>query len=64
IDVTEELNQLETEMLLDQGGSMPETPSDDLQYIPEYDTLEEDTEYKTKEKLQDEIDKLRKELES
>ncbi len=64
IDVTEELNQLETEMLLDQGGSMPETPSDDLQYIPEYDGLEEDQELQSKEKLQDEIEKLRKELET
>ena len=63
IDVTEELNQLETEMLLDQGGAMPETPSDDLQYIPEYEELEEETGLKSKEKLQDEIDKLRKELE-
>ena len=62
IDVTEELNQLETEMLLDQGGAMPEIPSDDLQYIPEYDELEEETELKSKEKLKDEIDKLRKEL--
>ncbi len=64
IDVSEELDQLETEMLLDQGGTMPDTPSDDLQYIPEYDTLEEDTELKSKEKLQDEIEKLRKELET
>ena len=62
IDVTDELNQLETEILLDQGGTMPEIPSDDLQYIPEYEELE-DTELKSKEKLQDEIDKLRKELE-
>ncbi len=51
-------------MLLDQGGTMPETPSDDLQYIPEYDTFEEDTELKSKAKLQDEIEKLRKELET
>ena len=64
IDVTEELNQLETEMLLDQGGTMPETPSDDLQYIPEYDGLEEEGELRSKEKLQDEIEKLRKELET
>jgi hypothetical protein len=62
IDVTDELNQLETEMLLDQGGTMPEIPSDDLQYIPEYDELEEESEVKSKEKLKDEIDKLRKEL--
>jgi hypothetical protein len=64
IDVTEELHQLETEMLLDQGGTMPEIPSDDLQYIPDYDELEEEAEVKSKEKLKDEIDKLRKELES
>ncbi|TET59399.1 MAG: hypothetical protein E3J52_05955 [Promethearchaeota archaeon] len=63
IDVTEELNQLETEMLLDQGGAMPEIPSDDLQYIPEYDEFEEEAEVKSKDKLKDEIDKLRKELE-
>ncbi|MFX0136090.1 MAG: Snf7 family protein [Candidatus Hodarchaeota archaeon] len=64
IDVTEELNQLETEMLLEQGGAMPEIPSDELQYIPEYDLEEEEAEVKSKEKLKDEIDKLRKELES
>ena len=63
IDVTEELNQLETEMLLDQGGTMPETPSDDLQYIPEYE-IEELEEVKSKEKLNKEIEKLRKELQS
>ena len=62
IDVTDELNQLETEMLLEQGGTMPEIPSDDLQYIPEFDELEEEAEVKTKDKLKDEIDKLRKEL--
>jgi hypothetical protein len=61
IDVTEELNQLETEMLLDQGGTMPTVPADDLQYIPDYEELEEE-EMKSKEKLKDEIDKLRKEL--
>jgi len=63
IDVTEELNQLETEMLLDQGGAMPEIPSDELAYIPEFDEFEEEAEVKSKDKLKDEIDKLRKELE-
>ncbi|MFW9999910.1 MAG: Snf7 family protein [Candidatus Hodarchaeota archaeon] len=62
IDVTDELNQLETEMLLDQGGAMPEIPSDDLQYIPEFDELEEEAEVKSKDQLKDEIEKLRKEL--
>ncbi|MFW9989482.1 MAG: Snf7 family protein [Candidatus Odinarchaeota archaeon] len=63
IDVTDELNQLETEMLLDQGGTMPEIPSDYFQYIPEFDELEEEAEVKSKDKLKDEIEKLRKELE-
>jgi len=64
IDVTDELNQLETEMLLEQGGQMPEVPADDLQYLSEFDEMEEEAEIKTKAKLEDEIDKLRKELES
>jgi len=64
IDVTDELNQLETEMLLEQGGQMPEVPADDLQYLSEFDEMEEDAEIKTKAKLEDEINKLRKELES
>ena len=64
IDVTDELNQLETEMLLEQGGAMPEVPADDLQYLSEFDEMEEEAEIKTKAKLEDEIQKLRKELES
>lgn len=63
IDVSDELNQLETEMLLEQGGQMPDVPLDDLQYISEFD-IEEEPEVKTKAKLEDEIEKLRKELES
>jgi len=63
IDVTDELNQLETEMLLEQGGEMPDVPIDDLQYISEFDTEEEEPEIKTKAKIEDEIEKLRKELE-
>ncbi len=62
IDVTDELNQLETEMLLDQGGTMPQIPSDDLEYIPEFEEGEEGEDIKSKEKLKDEIEKLRKEL--
>jgi hypothetical protein len=64
IDVSDELNQLETEMLLEQGGQMPDVPLDDLQYISEFDLEEEEPEVKTKAKLEDEIEKLRKELES
>ena len=63
IDVTDELNQLETEMLLEQGGQMPEVPDDELAYISEFDEISEEPELRTKAKLSDEIDKLRKELE-
>ncbi len=64
IDVTAELNQLETEMLLDQGGAMPAIPEDDLQYIPEEDMSLEDVGTVSKEKVQAEIEKLKKELNS
>ncbi|MFX1237014.1 MAG: Snf7 family protein [Promethearchaeota archaeon] len=64
IDVTAELNQLETEMLLDQGGAMPAIPEEDLQYIPEEETPLEDIGTVSKEKVQEEIEKLKKELNS
>jgi len=64
IDVTDELNQLETEMLLDQGGQIPDVPADDLQYISEFELDEDEPEIRTKAKLSDEIEKLRKELET
>lgn len=63
ISVDEELNQLETELLLDQSGEMPTAPTEELKYIPEYGTEAEGTEVDSKEKLQSEIEKLRKELE-
>ncbi|MHA1658404.1 MAG: Snf7 family protein [Promethearchaeota archaeon] len=63
IDVNDELNQLETEMLLETSGTMPEVPADDLEYIPEIDVESADSEVMSKEKLQDEIEKLRKEME-
>jgi hypothetical protein len=63
LEVTdEELDQLETEMLLDQSGEMPEVPSDELQYIHDTSYEEEEPEIKSKEKLAEEIEKLRKEL--
>ena len=63
ISVDDELNQLETELLLDQSGEMPTAPTEELKYIPEYGTEAEGTEVDSKEKLQSEIEKLRKELE-
>ena len=63
IDVTSELNQLETELLLDASGSMPGVPTggEMPQYISDVEETSEDTTSKTK--LQEEIEKLRKELE-
>jgi hypothetical protein len=62
IDVDAELEKLESEMLLEQGGEMPEVPSEELEYIsdvPVEDLPQEDS----KEKLEEEIKKLREELE-
>lgn len=62
IDVSELLDQMETEVLLDQSGQMPSVPSGDLpEYISDVVT-DEAEEVQSKQKLQDEIEKLRKEL--
>lgn len=63
IDVTSELNQLETELLLDASGGMPGVPTggEMPQYISDVEEMSEDT--TSKDKLQEEIEKLRKELE-
>ncbi len=64
IDISDELNQLETEVLLDKTGAMPEVPTGDLpEYIADPDLEHEMPELDTKEKLQKEIEKLKKELE-
>ena len=62
IDVTSELNQLETEMLLEQGGQMPEIPDGDLEYIPDEEISLEEAGATSKQAVQDEIEKLKKEL--
>lgn len=63
IDVSSELDQLETEMLLDASGSMPSVPSGDIPaYISEFDLEGEGEEVQSKAKLEEEIEKLRKEL--
>ena len=65
IDVTSELNQLETEILLDASGSMPTVPTggEMPQYISDVDLDFESEEATSKAKLEEEIEKLRKELE-
>ena len=62
IDISDELNQLETEMLLDASGELPSTGGEIPQYISDIDIEAEET--TSKEKLEEEIEKLRKELES
>lgn len=63
IDVSEMLDQLETEVLLDQTGQMPNVPEGDLpEYLSDVDVGQEQEEVKTKKQLEDEIEKLRKEL--
>ncbi len=63
IDVSDMLDQLETEMLLDVSGSMPSVPTGDLpEYISDLELESEEEEVKSKAKLQEEIEKLRKEL--
>jgi len=63
IDVSEMLDQLETEMLLDASGSMPGVPEGDFpEYISDLELESEEEEIKSKAKLHEEIEKLKKEL--
>lgn len=63
IDIGDELNQLETELLLNTSGTMPNVPVGNLPaYISDVDLEEETPEIESKEKLQAEIEKLKKEL--
>jgi hypothetical protein len=63
IDVDSELEKLESEVLLEQGGDMPEVPAGgEEEYISDI-PMEELPAEDSKEKLQDEIKKLREELE-
>ncbi len=66
IDVNDALNQLETEVLLEAGGQMPNVPSGSGKEMPAYITEEPEAdkegEIKSKDKIQEEISKLRKEL--
>ena len=65
IDISDELNQLETEILLGSTGALPDVPTGELpEYIPDADLDGEEPEIDSKEKLQKEIEKLKKELES
>ncbi|MHA1338092.1 MAG: hypothetical protein ACTSPW_20535 [Promethearchaeota archaeon] len=63
IEVTdEELDKLETEILLETGGALPSAPPSEDQYITESDVEFEDIQEKTADEVKDEIKKLREEL--
>jgi len=57
IDIEDEFEKLESEVLLEAAGEIPETP------VEEEFIIDEVPEVETKEKLKDEIAKLKKELE-
>ncbi len=63
IDIGAELDQLETELLLNATGSMPSVPTGDIpEYISDIETEEATSGIESKEALQKEIEKLKKEL--
>lgn len=66
IDISEEMNKLQTEVLLDESGPLPEVPSEGEQeeYITDLDSLEteEGEEVKSKDQVKKEINKLKEEL--
>ena len=64
MDLDEDLEQLEAELMLEQAGGLPSTPVGVAEPISMslYDDGEEDSEVKSAEALEDEISKLKKEL--
>ncbi|MGQ4873215.1 MAG: hypothetical protein ACP6IY_03990 [Promethearchaeia archaeon] len=63
IEVTdEELDKLETEILLETGGAMPSAPPSEDQYITETEVEFEDIQEKSADEVKAEIKKLREEL--
>ncbi|MHA1727486.1 MAG: Snf7 family protein [Promethearchaeota archaeon] len=66
IDVDEELAQMESEMLLADASGIPSVPDDDLEGMEDFDGIltddEEGTPIRSKDKIKEEISKLKKEL--
>ena len=60
-DVDAELEKLEAEVTLEGGGDMPEAPGGDLEYISE-STVDDVSEVDDKDKVKEEIKKLKEEL--
>lgn len=63
IDIDEDLSQLETELMLEDAGQLPETPEEKMESISLYSSEPETTgEAKNSDALKKEIEKLKKEL--
>ena len=62
IDIDDELAQLETELMLEDAGQLPETPVSDQPISFSLDEAETESNIRSKDDLKSEIDKLRKEL--
>ena len=62
IDIDDELSQLETELMLEDAGQLPDTPEAEMESMSLYDDAETSSSVRSKDKLKDEIDKLKKEL--
>ena len=63
IDIDEDLSQLETELMLEDAGQLPEAPEGHMESISMYGSdTEEEKETKDSDALKKEIEKLKKEL--
>ncbi|MCF2141073.1 MAG: SNF7 family protein [Candidatus Lokiarchaeota archaeon] len=63
IDIDEDLSQLETELMLEDAGQLPETPEEKMESISLYSSESEpEKETKDSDALKKEIEKLKKEL--
>ncbi|MHA1776317.1 MAG: hypothetical protein DRO88_06565 [Promethearchaeia archaeon] len=63
IDIDEDLSQLETELMLEDAGQLPETPEEKMESISLYSSEPETaSEKKDSDTLKKEIEKLKKEL--
>ncbi|MHA1585461.1 MAG: Snf7 family protein [Promethearchaeota archaeon] len=62
VDIDDEFSQLETEIMLEDAGNLPEAPEGKMESMSIYDDTEPEEEIRSKDKLKDEIDKLKKEL--
>jgi HPt (histidine-containing phosphotransfer) domain-containing protein len=62
IDIDDELSQLETELMLEDAGQLPDTPEGQVESMSLYDDSESETNLRSKDQLKDEIEKLKKEL--